>query len=82
MFKVGVQKPEHSQEYSKKKLDVDFCRRNDLIIGNTKWEQTTEEKHTFVASQKNSKSLIDGIYARLNINNRRNWNKKITRDRN
>ncbi|KAK9710075.1 hypothetical protein QE152_g26222 [Popillia japonica] len=40
---------------------IDFCRRNDLIIGNTMWYQNLEDKYTFVAKERNARSLIDYI---------------------
>ncbi|KAK9704431.1 RNase H-like domain found in reverse transcriptase [Popillia japonica] len=36
---------------------IDFCRRNDLIIGNTMWYQNLEDKYTFVAEERNARSL-------------------------
>lgn len=46
---------------------IDFCRRNDLIIGNTMWEQQLNDKYTFVAEGRNAKILIDYITYTQNL---------------
>lgn len=38
---------------------IEFCRRNDLVVGNTMWYQQIDEKYTFVAEERNARSLID-----------------------
>lgn len=46
---------------------IEFCRRNDLIIGNTMWYQKLEDKYSFVAEERNAKSLIDYIVYTQNM---------------
>lgn len=40
---------------------IDFCVRNELLIGNTLWNQPLEDKYTFVAEERGAKSIIDYI---------------------
>lgn len=56
----------------------DFCQVNDLMIGNTFWRQKLEEKYTFVAEERNARSLIDHIVYTKNMGHDTKYS---TRDR-
>lgn len=47
---------------------IEFCQNNDLIIGNTMWRQEEEDKYTFVAEERNAKSVIDYIVHTRSLN--------------
>lgn len=46
---------------------LEFCQINELLIGNTFWEQEMDDKYTFIAEERDSKSLIDYIVFTKNL---------------
>ena len=40
---------------------IDFCRRNGLTIVNTMWKYQPKDKYTYIAEERNVKSLISYI---------------------
>lgn len=46
---------------------IEFCIENELLIGNSYWDQRLEERYTFVAIERNARSIIDFITFSRNI---------------
>ncbi|KAK9752158.1 Endonuclease-reverse transcriptase [Popillia japonica] len=49
---------------------IEFCIINDLIIGNTFWDQPLDGKYTFVAEEREARSIIDYIVYTSDIQNK------------
>src|ERR1700712_2909824 len=50
-------------------LMIEFCQTNDLLIGNSFWYQEENERYTFVAIERNARSIIDYLVYTKEVQN-------------